>query len=158
MNIVEPSDEDLTLIEAVQVIGLGAKTLRRAVQDSYLPRRYALGPRGPQLVFARAALTQWMNARHERLRSQRVAALATTASASAEWRETAASVRVTQLSQALEQSQATLERAVAALDRQQALVAELARTVTTLMLARGDAAAATRSTIRQGDEVAPTPA
>ncbi|GAC1428309.1 MAG: hypothetical protein NVSMB65_01530 [Chloroflexota bacterium] len=133
MNIVEPSTDDLTLVEAVQIIGLGAKTLRRAVQEGHLPRRYALSPRGPQLVFARDDLTQWAREKQERGRGQLDPALGAAPLPLDARSQMATSVRVAQLYQALEQSQATLERALAALDRQQALITELSRTMTLLM-------------------------
>lgn len=63
LPIVERSDHDLTLDEAAYLAGRSPKTLRRAVRSGELPRRYILGPRGPQLVFESAALRAWISAR-----------------------------------------------------------------------------------------------
>ena len=60
LPIVERADQDLTLEEAAWLAGRSAKTLRRAVHSGGLPRRYVLGPRGPQLMFEQPALRSWI--------------------------------------------------------------------------------------------------
>jgi len=67
MNIVEPSADHLTLEEAVQLVGLGDKTLRRALQAGELPRCYVVGARGPHLVFLRADVERIDTAAQDRL-------------------------------------------------------------------------------------------
>src|SRR3954462_874074 len=57
MNIVDPSPEDVSMQEALQLLNYrSAKTLRGAVQDGNLPRRYIQTARGPALVFRRDEL------------------------------------------------------------------------------------------------------
>ena len=60
MNITDPSPDDITLQQATALAGCCAKTIRRAVQDGQLPRRYVMSERGPQLVFARADMDRWI--------------------------------------------------------------------------------------------------
>lgn len=70
MNIVDPSPDDLTLGEAIQVAGCSRSTLRVAIRRGQLPRRYAHGPHGLQLVFARADLQAWLAASPAPLRGR----------------------------------------------------------------------------------------
>jgi hypothetical protein len=66
MNIVELSEDDIMLEQAAQMANRSTKTVRRAVQDGLLPRRYVMGPRGPQLVFRRPELDRWLEVRSRR--------------------------------------------------------------------------------------------
>jgi hypothetical protein len=66
MNIVELSEDDIMLEEAARMANRSTKTVRRAVQDGLLPRRYVMGPRGPQLVFQRPELDRWLEVRSRR--------------------------------------------------------------------------------------------
>ena len=63
LPIVEQTDQDLTLEQAAALARRSPKTLRRAVHSGDLPRRYVLGPRGPQLVFDDGTLRTWIAAR-----------------------------------------------------------------------------------------------
>jgi predicted DNA-binding transcriptional regulator AlpA len=66
VNIVEPSSEYLTIAQALQLAsGVSDKMLRRALQQGELPRRYVMVARGPQLVFTRAELDQWLARRKQ---------------------------------------------------------------------------------------------
>jgi CheY-like chemotaxis protein len=81
MNIVEPTADDMTLQEAIQIVGCSsAKTLRRAVKAGDLPRRYIMTAHGPQLVFLRADLERWMAQRKRSPRGRKAAATAPAAS------------------------------------------------------------------------------
>lgn len=60
MNIVEKGSDDITLAAAAALAGRSEKTLRRAVQNGQLLRRYVMTPRGPSLVFHRDELTGWI--------------------------------------------------------------------------------------------------
>src|SRR5690349_2362735 len=72
MQIVEPTEEDLSLADATRLTGYGSdKTLRRAVHNGELPRLYVQTARGPALVFLRADIERWF-AQHRR--RQRAAA------------------------------------------------------------------------------------
>jgi hypothetical protein len=73
MQIVKPTDEDLSLADATRLTGYGAeKTLRRAVRAGELPRRYIMTARGPALVFRRADVERW-SAQRRQGRRQRAA-------------------------------------------------------------------------------------
>lgn len=131
MNIVERSTDDLTLDEAVRVAGRCAKTLRRAVQDGQLPRRYAQSPRGPQLVFDRDVLEHWLAGRPGRMADGRRALhRGLEALPAAPGGPSAVTARVVELQYALQRGQDNLERALAALGEQQALLAELTQRMT----------------------------
>src|SRR5579872_4187161 len=67
MNIVDRSPDDISITEAAHLAGVvSAKTVRRALADCDLPRRYILTARGPQLVFSRADLERWIAGRKAR--------------------------------------------------------------------------------------------
>lgn len=66
MNIVPSTPDDVTLQEAARLAERSTKTLRRAVQDGHLVRRYVLGPRGPQLVFNQTELLTWLGGKAAR--------------------------------------------------------------------------------------------
>jgi hypothetical protein len=123
MNIVDPSPTDITLDEAVRITGRCAKTLRRAAQEGRLPRRYVMGTRGPQLVFDRVEIAQWLAEKQGRAAGPASAAPPV---------EAATAERIEDLQRALDRSQAGLERALAVLARQQVLLEELARSVAVL--------------------------
>ncbi|HWE64684.1 MAG TPA: hypothetical protein VHB98_23465, partial [Chloroflexota bacterium] len=71
MNITESTAGDVTLQQAATDAGCNAKTIRRAVQDGQLPRRYVMSERGPQLVFTHGDVEQWIAGRASRKRSSR---------------------------------------------------------------------------------------
>jgi predicted DNA-binding transcriptional regulator AlpA len=136
MNIVEPSAEHLTLDEAVRIVGLGDKTLRRAVQAGELPRRYVVGARGPHLVFLRADVERWLDVRAVRTgargrRSPRRAGVTDAAPPGQNWAESLAIV--TQLQATLEDNGATMASLMARLAQQSSAMAEAQTTITRLV-------------------------
>jgi hypothetical protein len=60
MHIVDPRPDYLLLRDLVARAGCTAKTVRRAVRLGELPRRYAVGKHGPQLVFMPAEVERWL--------------------------------------------------------------------------------------------------
>jgi predicted DNA-binding transcriptional regulator AlpA len=68
MNIGEPSAEDMSLRDAMELAGVSDKTVRRAVRTGELPRRYRVSAHGPQLVFLRADVERWIVAHQWRQR------------------------------------------------------------------------------------------
>jgi predicted DNA-binding transcriptional regulator AlpA len=136
MNIVEPSAEHLTLDEAVRIVGLGDKTLRRAVQAGELPRRYVVGARGPHLVFLRADVEKWLDERAVRAgargrRSPRRAGLTDAPALGQNWAESLAIV--TQLQATLEDNGATMASLMARLAQQSSAMVEAQTTITRLV-------------------------
>lgn len=59
----EIGESDLTLNTAADEAGCSVKTLRRAIHKGELPKRYALGSKGAQLVVTRTDFEQWRTAR-----------------------------------------------------------------------------------------------
>jgi predicted DNA-binding transcriptional regulator AlpA len=68
MNIGEPSAEDISLRDAMELAGVSDRTVRRAVRTGELPRRYRVSAHGPQLVFLRADVERWIVAHRWRQR------------------------------------------------------------------------------------------
>jgi predicted DNA-binding transcriptional regulator AlpA len=133
MNIVEPSADHLTLEEAVQLVGLGDKTLRRALQAGELPRRYVVGARGPHLVFLRSDVEQWMRRRAPRLgaRGRRAnghrEATELMSPAAHSWAQSLATIA--QLQAALEESRSVMAALMARLNQQSAAMVEAQLTI-----------------------------
>lgn len=73
MTIIEALPEHLDIAASAALAGCSTKTIRRAVADEHLPRRYVMGPRGPQLVFLREELEAWAARPARRHRSTRPA-------------------------------------------------------------------------------------
>lgn len=63
MHTIEPSTGDISLEDAAEMVRCSTKTVRRAVGEDRLPRRYVMGARGPMLVFRRDELERWMGSR-----------------------------------------------------------------------------------------------
>ena len=132
MNNVELSVNDLTLAEAVQIAGLCAKTLRRAAHEGRLPCRYVLSQRGPQLVFERPVLEEWLRTRQEQ-RLGRWTMAAESRLVPHASRGSAPEERVIELQLALARSQARLERVLVELNRQQILLTNLSHQLSQLL-------------------------
>jgi predicted DNA-binding transcriptional regulator AlpA/uncharacterized coiled-coil protein SlyX len=69
LHIVESNPDDIVIDEVARRVGCSTKTIRRAVQAGYLPRRYVKGARGLELVFRSSEVERWLATRHQRLGS-----------------------------------------------------------------------------------------
>jgi predicted DNA-binding transcriptional regulator AlpA/uncharacterized coiled-coil protein SlyX len=69
LHIVESNPDDIVIDEVARKVGCSTKTIRRAVQAGYLPRRYVKGARGLELVFRSSEVERWLATRHQRLAS-----------------------------------------------------------------------------------------
>jgi hypothetical protein len=117
VNIVEATIADVSLEEATQIAGVSGKTLRRAMRQGELPRRYILTLHGPQLVFARAQLEGWRARRTAPGRRQRHAPAAPRPTSIAV--QTAVSDALRHLQRALRQSQTALRNMASQLEQQE---------------------------------------
>jgi hypothetical protein len=160
MNIVDSSIEDVYLDEAVRLTGRCAKTLRRAVQYGQLPRRYVMSPRGPQLVFARAALEQWQRTRRPEADSRRVRrAEAPVDAAMLTRQELMESLsRVARLQATLDENRAAMARLMSGLAQQAATISDAQATIVRLVGRLADVEAgprqdaASRHVVMPGEE------
>ncbi len=66
LHIVESNPDDIVIDEVAKQVGCSTKTIRRAVQAGYLPRRYVKGARGLELVFRASEVERWLATRHQR--------------------------------------------------------------------------------------------
>jgi hypothetical protein len=155
MNIVDSSVEDIYLEEAVRLTGRCAKTLRRAVQNGQLPRRYVMSPRGPQLVFARPALEQWRRTRRPETegRRGRRAEVPVNAATLSQQELMESLSRVVRLQTTLDENRAAMARLMSGLAQQAATISDAQATIVRLVgrLADNEAGARQNASSRHAD-------
>jgi uncharacterized coiled-coil protein SlyX len=122
MNITEPIPNDVTLQQVAERAGCTVKTVRRAIQDGRLTRRYVMSPRGPQLVFTPAEVEQWITARSSRRRGKRRASPERAGASPAAWSRL--DERIAQLQSVLAESRSTIMTLSAQLNDQNRAVSE----------------------------------
>jgi uncharacterized coiled-coil protein SlyX/predicted DNA-binding transcriptional regulator AlpA len=124
LHIVESNPDDIVIDDVASRVGCSTKTIRRAVQAGYLPRRYVKGARGLELVFRTSEVERWLATRHHRLGSSangQDAAASTGASLNLQLREARAILEARQdavdrLSRGLLEAQQSLDKLSQQLD------------------------------------------